>query len=180
MTETETAERIQQILVAGVGNAWLRDDGFGGEVAKLLADREIPAGVEVADFGTGGLDLAYEVMRGYQALILIDVSRQGEPPGTLYVMEVDESDVDAKVEDGQMIDPHGMDPQTVLRFVKYVGGWPGKVYVIACEPEVVDDPGLGLSASVHGALNRAADVVLETIAELRNPSAAPSPGSERA
>jgi hydrogenase maturation protease len=171
---TETAQRAQQILVAGIGNAWMRDDGFGGEVAKLLSGREVPPGVEVADFGTGGLDLAYEVMRGYDALILVDVSRQGEPPGTLYVMEVDESDVDAQVEDGQMIDPHGMDPQTVLRFIKYVGGWPGRVYVVACEPEVVQDVGLGLSEAVRGALARAADVVLETVAELR------SPGAERA
>src|SRR5262249_5997822 len=83
---SKTAERTKQILVAGIGNAWLRDDGFGGQVAKLLSDRQLPPGVSVIDFGSGGLDLAYEVMRGYDALILLDVSRQGEPPGTLYVM----------------------------------------------------------------------------------------------
>jgi hydrogenase maturation protease len=169
---SETAQRTKQILVAGIGNAWLRDDGFGGEVAKLLSDRELPPGVQVADFGTGGLDLAYEVMRGYDALILVDVSRQGEPAGTLYVMEVSSEDVDGKVEDGQMLDPHGMDPQTVLRFVKYVGGWPGRVFVVACEPEVVEDVGFGLSESVAGALARAADVVLETVAELQSDSSA--------
>jgi len=164
---TDTTQRTQQqILVAGIGNAWLRDDGFGGEVAKLLSERELPAGVHVIDFGTGGLDLAYEVMRGYDALILVDVSRQGEPPGTLYVMEADVAEIDGQIEDGQMLDPHGMDPQTVLRFVKYVGGWPGRVFVVACEPEVVEDVGFGLSESVSGALNLAADVVLETIAEL--------------
>jgi hydrogenase maturation protease len=160
------AQRTKQILVAGIGNAWMRDDGFGGEVAKLLEERELPAGVTVMDFGSGGLDLAYEVMRGYDALVLIDVSRQGGTPGTLYVMEADPDDVDGQVEDGQMLDPHGMDPQTVLRFVKYVGGWPGRVMVIACEPEVVEDVGFGLSDTVKGSLSRAADVVLETIAEL--------------
>jgi hydrogenase maturation protease len=164
---TETAQRTKQILVAGIGNAWLRDDGFGGEVAKVLSDRELPPGVSVMDFGTGGLDLAYEVMRGYDALILVDVSRQGEPAGTLYVMEADADEVDGKIEDGQMLDPHGMDPQTVLRFVKYVGGWPGRVFVVACEPEVVEDVGFGLSEPVRGALARAADVVLETVAELQ-------------
>ena len=163
---SELAQRTKQILVAGIGNAWLRDDGFGGEVTKLLADRELPAGVHVIDFGTGGLDLAYEVMRGYDALILIDVSRQGGSPGTLYVMEALPDDVDGEIEDGQMLDPHGMDPQTVLRFVKYVGGWPGRVFVIACEPEDVEDVGIGLSAAVGGAVARAVDVVLETIAEL--------------
>jgi hydrogenase maturation protease len=164
---TQTAQRTKQILVAGIGNAWLRDDGFGGEVAKLLSDRELPAGVHVVDFGSGGLDLAYEVMRGYDALILIDVSRQGEPAGTLYVMEVESDDVDGKVEDGQMLDPHGMDPETVLRFVKYVGGWPGRVFVVACEPEIVEDVGFGLSDAVSGSLAKAAEVVLDTVAELQ-------------
>jgi hydrogenase maturation protease len=163
-----TAQRMTQILVAGIGNAWLLDDGFGGEVTKLLCERELPAGVKVVDFGSGGLDLAYEVMRGYDALILIDVSRQGEAPGTLYVMEADPEDVDGQIEDGQILDPHGMDPQTVLRFVKYVGGWPGRVFVIACEPEIVEDVGFGLSDAVRGSLARAADVVLDTIAELRD------------
>ena len=156
------------ILVAAVGNLWLGDDGFAGEVAKRLRERGVPDDVAVADFGTGGLDLAYEVMRGYDALILIDVSRQGESPGTLYVMEAGEDDVDGQIEDGQMLDPHGMDPQTVLRFVKYVGGWPGRVFVVACEPEVVEDVGFGLSESVSRVLSRAADVVLETVAELQS------------
>ncbi len=78
---------MKRILVAGIGNAWLKDDGFGGEVVKRLGSRELPEGAVVFDFGTGGLDLAYEVMRGYDALVLIDVSRQGGEPGTLYVME---------------------------------------------------------------------------------------------
>jgi hydrogenase maturation protease len=165
---TETAARTRQILIAGIGNAWLRDDGFGGEVARVLAERELPEGVQVMDFGAGGLDLAYEVMRGYDALILIDVSRQGSAPGTLYVMETTEGEVDSEIEDGQLLDPHGMDPQTVLRFVKYVGGWPGRVLVVACEPEVVEDVGFGLSASVQGAVTRAVDLVLETVQELRS------------
>ncbi len=163
---TEIAAATKQILVAGIGNAWLRDDGFGGEVAKLLEERDLPAGVRVMDFGSGGLDLAYEVMRGYDALILIDVSRQGGAAGTLYVMEADAEDVDGQIEDGQILDPHGMDPQTVLRFVKYVGGWPGRVFVVACEPEVVEEVGLGLSRAVSESVGSAADLVLETIAEL--------------
>ena len=85
------------------------------------------------DFGTGGLDLAYEVMRGYDALVLVDVSRQGGEPGTLYVIEPDPDEIEP-IDDGEVISPHGMDPQTVLRFVKTVGGWPGKVVVVACEP----------------------------------------------
>jgi hydrogenase maturation protease len=162
---------MKRILVAGIGNAWLRDDGFGGEVAKRLGARELPEEAAVFDFGTGGLDLAYEVMRGYDALILLDVSRQGGEPGTLYVMEADEDAIDAGIEDGQVINPHGMDPQTVLRFVKTLGAWPGKVVVIACEPAQVEEMGFGLSEGVAGAVDGAVNLVLETIETLRSDAA---------
>jgi len=167
MSDTATATKRKQILVAAVGNVWLRDDGFGAEVAKRLGERELPGGVHVFDFGAGGLDLAYEVMRGYDALVLVDISRQGGEAGTLYVMEADEESVGGPIEDGEVIDPHGMDPQTVLRFVKAVGGWPGKVVVVACEPEDVGDMGIGLSGPVAAAVDRAVEVVVETVRELR-------------
>lgn len=171
--------RTPQILVAGIGNTWLHDDGFGPEVVRVLRERgSAPGGLHLADFGTSGLDLAYEVMRGYDALILVDASRQGHAPGTLFVMEPTAEDVDGSIEDGQVLDPHGMDPLNVLRFVKYVGGWPGRVMVIACEPQDVTEVGLGLSEPVAAALERAADVVLETASELQaEPSA---PGAARA
>jgi hydrogenase maturation protease len=120
----------------------------------------------VLDFGTGGLDLAYEVMRGYDALVLVDISRQGGEPGTLYVMEALEAEVEAGIEDGQVIDPHGMDPRTVLRFVKTLGAWPGKVMVVACEPTNVGEMGIGLSDEVGRAVDAAVELVTETIEEL--------------
>jgi hydrogenase maturation protease len=163
-----SSDRVRRILVAGVGNAWLRDDGFGGEVARQLEQRQMPDGVEVMDAGTGGLDLAYEVMRGYDALVILDVSRQGGEPGTLYVMEPDEQSVAGSIEDGEMINPHAMDPQTMLRFVRSAGAWPGKVVVIACEPADVEEMGWGLSDQVKGAVQRAVDLVVETIDELRS------------
>ena len=158
---------MKRILVAGIGNAWLADDGFGGAVAKRLQELELPPRVSVFDFGTGGLDLAYEVMRGYDALVLVDVSRQGGEPGTLYVMEAREEEVEAGIEDGQVINPHAMDPQTVLRFVKTLGAWPGKVVVVACEPAEVEEMGLGLSDDVARAVDGAVDLVAQTIDELQ-------------
>jgi hydrogenase maturation protease len=165
------SERCAQILIAGVGNSWMQDDGFGGEVVRVLGERELPSGVSVEDFGTGGLDLAYEVMRGYDALILIDASRQGEEPGTLFVIEPQREEFAPSIEDGEMIDPHGMDPQTVLRFVNATGGWPGKVVVIGCEPGEVDDVGYGLTPVVEAAVGRALTLVRETIDELRTDAA---------
>ena len=98
-----------QILVAGVGNSWLQDDGFGSKVIEALDGATLPTGVTLLDSGTGGLDLAYELMRGYDALVLVDVSRQGGEPGTLYVMEPDPAEI-KPIADGEVINPHGMDP----------------------------------------------------------------------
>jgi hydrogenase maturation protease len=162
---------MKRILVAGIGNTWLGDDGFGSEVVTRLEGRELPNGTVVFDFGTGGLDLSYEVMRGYDALVLIDVSRQGGEPGTLYVMEALEEEVEAGIEDGQVLNPHAMDPQTVLRFVKTLGAWPGKVVVIACEPASLGEMEVGLSPEVERAVGGAVDLVAETIAELQSDAA---------
>ncbi len=164
------AERERQILVAGVGNSWLQDDAFGSEVVKRLGALELPAGVTVLDFGTGGLDLAYEVMRGYDALLLVDVSRQGGEPGTLYVIDPHDDEI-KPIDDGEVVNPHAMDPQTVLRFIKTIGGSPGRVTVVACEPAEVEEMGLGLSPKVEAAAGQAVDLVLDTIAELQTDAA---------
>ncbi|MBA2504896.1 MAG: hydrogenase maturation protease [Thermoleophilaceae bacterium] len=156
-----------KVLIAGVGNLWLKDDGFGSEVVKRLEALELPENVAVFDFGTGGLDLAYEVLRGYDGLILVDVSRQGGAPGTIYLMEPSEEEAEAGIEDGDVINPHAMDVQTVLRFVKTTGGWPGKVVVVACEPAVVEEMGIGLSDEVTASLDAAVKAVLDQVEELR-------------
>src|ERR1044072_6718665 len=147
------------------------DDGFGSVVAQRLEGREMPSGVKVMDAGSGGLDLPYEIMRGYHALVLVDVSRQGGLPGTLYVLEPDPEDYMRPIEDGEMLSPHRMDPQTVLRFVHAVGSHSGKVVVVACEPGPIEDLAVGLSPQVELAVEKATDVVMAQIAELQNDEA---------
>jgi hydrogenase maturation protease len=164
--EPDVSSRPKQVLIAGIGNTWQRDDGFGSEVARRLEGRDLPDGVAVIDFGTGGLDLAYQVMYGYDGLVIIDISRQGGSPGTLYLMEVDEDEVTSGVEDGDALNPHAMDPETVLRFIKLTGGWPGKVVIVACEPLTIEEMGVGLSPVVEEAVDRAVDLVIETAKEL--------------
>jgi hydrogenase maturation protease len=86
-------------------------------------------------------------------------------------MDIDEQAVDAGIEDGQAIDPHGMDPQTVLRFIRSLGAWPGKVVMIACEPSTIEHTGFGLSAPVTASVDAAVELVLRTIEELRSDAA---------
>jgi hydrogenase maturation protease len=89
-------------------------------------------------------------------------------------MEPDEEEVEGGIEDGQMINPHAMDPQTVLRFVKSIGAWPGRVVVIACEPGEVEEMGWGLSEQVELAVDGAVKLVLETVDELLAGAPAPA------
>jgi hydrogenase maturation protease len=156
----------KRIMIAGVGNMFMKDDGFGGAVIKKMLNKKYPEGVEIKDFGTGGLKLAYDLMRGYDGLILIDASERGEKPGTLYVIEPDEGDIDPDLERGGPIDPHGADPATVLRFVKSIGSWPAKVLIVACEPETVDDFEIGLSEPVRAAIDKAVEMVEDIIKEI--------------
>lgn len=147
-------------LVAGVGNIFLADDGFGVEVAKRLRSHELPPGVRVEDFGIRGVHLAYELLNGYDRLILIDAMPQGGQPGTIYVMEPDLADLPA----GTVTDAHGMDPESVIAMLKSLGGEIGRVLIVGCEPvEVVER--IGLSEVVAGALEEASRVVLELINE---------------
>jgi hydrogenase maturation protease len=152
------------ILIAGIGNVFLADDGFGVEVARLLAQRELPAGVKVADFGIRGMDLAY-AMPDYDAVVLLDATPRGDVPGTLYVIE---PEVDGE---GPVVDGHGMDPVNVLALVKTLGGEPPRTLVVGCEPSTrlsLDDDELvaDLSEPVRLALDSAVGVVESLVAEL--------------
>jgi len=156
----------KRVMIAGVGNMFMKDDGFGGAVIKKILGRKLPEGVEVKDFGTGGLKLAYDLMKGYDGLILVDASGRGEQPGTLYILEPDENEINPDLEKGGPIDPHGADPATVLRFVKSIGSWPAKVVIVGCEPETVDYFEIGLSEPVNAAINKAVDMVEGIIKEI--------------
>ena len=72
---------MKRILVAGIGNIFFGDDAFGCEVARQLALRPLPEGVRVTDFGIRSYDLAYAIMDGYEATILVDATPQGGEPG---------------------------------------------------------------------------------------------------
>jgi hydrogenase maturation protease len=147
-----------RVLVAGVGNVFLGDDGFGVEVVRRLAQEPQPGGVRVADFGIRGLHLAYELLDGYDTTILVDATPRGGAPGDVYVVEVDAADhpppptTDELVERGAVLDAHGMTPAEVLALLGMLGGTPGRVLVVGCEPAAVR-PEMGLSEPVAAAVD---------------------------
>jgi hydrogenase maturation protease len=141
-------------LVAGIGNIFLGDDGFGVEVARRLAGDRFPEGTCVADYGIRGLHLAYQLLEDWDTVILVDAVSRGATPGTVFVIEPDLAAAPGE----PAMNAHGMDPATVLATVKSLGGKLKRVLVVGCEPQELE-PGIGLSGPVKEAVNEAARVV---------------------
>jgi hydrogenase maturation protease len=156
-----------RILVAGIGNIFLGDDGFGCEVVRRLAERELPEGVEVRDFGIRGMDLAYALMEPYEAVVFVDAVPRGEEPGTVYLIEADVPD------EGEVaLDTHGMDPVSVIRLARVLGAEVPRTLVVGCEPKVIlsgedyDDMLMELSEPVQRAVDEAVKLVESVLEEV--------------
>ncbi|UGQ11491.1 hydrogenase maturation protease [Yinghuangia sp. ASG 101] len=159
-----------RVLIAGVGNIFLADDAFGPEVVTALRDRDLPDAADVRDFGVRGMDLAYRLLDGYAAVLLVDAAPRGCAPGSLCLVEPDLGDT----ADAAVPEAHGMDPVKVLALARRLAedGAPPlpRVVVLGCEPEVRmrgDEPDVvvGLSPPVRAAVDAAADWVT-VVAEL--------------
>jgi hydrogenase maturation protease len=156
----------RRILVAGVGNIFLGDDGFGVEVVRRLARRELPEGVEVVDFGIRGMDLAYALQDDYELVVFVDATPRGEKPGTVYLIE---PEIEAEGE--VVLDTHGMDPLKVIRLSRALGAKPTRTLVVGCEPQVVisgedyDEMLMELSEPVRAAVEEAVKLVGSLVAQ---------------
>ena len=157
----------KRILVAGIGNIFFGDDGFGVEVSRRLSGRALPEGVRVIDFGIRGFDLTFALLEGYDAVVLVDVVQRGGRPGTLYVVEPElgpqpgAGDVYAET--------HGMEPGKVLALARALGGRLDRLRLVACEPLTFgeDGMGMGLSEPVQAAVEPAVELVESVVNDLR-------------
>jgi hydrogenase maturation protease len=147
-------------LVAGIGNVFFGDDGFGVEVAVRLSSAALPEGVRVLDAGIRGRDLAYELFDGgYDTAILVDAVARGGAPGTVYVIEPEVGSIDGAMSVG---DGHSVRPEGMLALVRALGGVPTRVLIVGCEPASVEE-GIGLSEPVAAAVEDAIGVVRELL-----------------
>lgn len=146
-------------LVAGIGNIFLGDDGFGVEVIGRLARERLPEGVEVLDVGTGSIHLAYQLLDGYDVLIVVDALPRGVEPGTVCVLQPDVDELQAAAElDPPMCDGHSLEPVSVLTLLTALEARPPVTLVVGCEPADVGE-GIGLSAAVERAVDDAVVMV---------------------
>jgi hydrogenase maturation protease len=156
------------ILVACIGNIFLGDDGFGSEVARQLAMRELSDDVRLVDFGIRGFDLAYALLDGYEVTIFVDATARGGEPGTLYTIEPDLSEMEDQEARQVMVETHGMDPMKVLSMVKSMGGEFKRILLVGCEPLTLgpEEGQMGLSEPVQAAVGEAARLIESLIAEI--------------
>jgi len=158
----------QRVLIAGIGNVFRGDDAFGVEVIRqLLAQYAIPATVHIEDFGTRGYDLAYAISDAYEAVVLVDAVPLGDAPGTLYHLQLDTQGLGDEPSPASP-DAHSLDPVSVLRLVRALGGAAslGSLQLVGCEPALLDcqDGAMELSAPVAAAVPRAIGMVRSCLA----------------
>lgn len=163
----------RSILVAGIGNLFLGDDGFGVEVAQRLAARTYPDGVTVVDYGIRGYDLAYALVRGADHTILVDACPRGQEPGTVFVLEPDLAELDAPDAGPAVLDAHDLNPLHVLRLARSLGAELKSVLVVGCEPATLGPPEghMGLSEPVTAAVDEAVIVIEGLIEQFSNEGA---------
>ncbi|WP_328738973.1 hydrogenase maturation protease [Streptomyces erythrochromogenes] len=170
-----------KVLIAGIGNVFLGDDGFGVETVRALSAHPLPDGVEVVDFGVRGVHLAYQLLDGYDTLVLVDATARGSAPGTLYLIEAEAetgagagagADAGAGTQaagpgEGPVLDGHHMSPDTVLALLGALCAGTGatpprRTLVLGCEPACVEE-GIGLSAPVAAAVPEAVRMALDLL-----------------
>jgi hydrogenase maturation protease len=159
-----------RILIAGIGNIFLGDDAFGVEVVHRLAESSLPDSVRVVDFGIRGFDLTIALLDDVDLAILVDAAPRGEPPGTLYVIELELDGPDQPVPEEPLLDMHAMDPVKVLRLVKSLGGQAKRVVLVGCEPASLGsnpdwDVTPGLSEPVRRAVHQAVTLIESLVSE---------------
>ena len=154
------------ILIACVGNIFLGDDAFGTEMAGRLAQRALPTGVKVVDFGIRGYDLALALTQGYELVILVDAVPRGEAPGTLYVIEPEMPN--AADASASFFDAHRLDPVQVLKLAEALGGNVSRLLIVGCEPAPFDPDAIDLPTGLSPAVSAALDGAVEMVESLIN------------
>jgi hydrogenase maturation protease len=166
---TAGEEPAPRVLVAGIGNVFLGDDGWGVALAGRLVARALPRGVDVVDFGIRGMDLAYAMQDSYDAVVFLDAAPRGGRPGALYVIEPDLDDIE------MTIDAHGMDPVKVLALARALGAQSlPRTLIVGCEPQThmnaEDDRIVAeLTEPVRASLDEAVGLVEDLLKDLTRP-----------
>ena len=163
-----------RVLVAGVGNDLLGDDGFGIAVVRRFSEEGAPEEVEVFESGIAGIRMVQELMDGYEAIVIVDATDKGEEPGTVYLLEVEVPDPEELTEEGRqefLADTHLTVPSKALALARAIEVLPPRVYILGCQPKECE-LGMGLSEPVQRGVAEAIERLRELTTRLkREPTA---------
>jgi hydrogenase maturation protease len=154
-------------LIAGIGNPFFGDDGFGAAVARELAESELPPSTRVLDLGSGVLHLLCELMLPPTLLLIVDATPQGGEPGTLYLIEPDRVAEWSRAQASP--EAHGIDLAALFALLQSLGVTSPKTWIIGCEPSGLEDP-MQLSSPVREAVPRAIELIKDILARGEPPS----------
>ena len=146
-----------KIVVLGMGNLLLKDEGIGVHVAQRLMERELPPDVEVMDGGTAGFALLDEI-KYRKMVIVIDAVMAGEPPATIYRFGTEDIEVKPKT----VISLHEVDFANILSFSDMLGERPEDVTVVGIEPKSLE-AGLELSPEIEQKIPKIIELVMDEI-----------------
>src|ERR1051325_2516245 len=118
------------ILIAGIGNIFLGDDGFGVEVARRLSQRNLTADAMVRDFGIRGFDLAGTLIEPWELVIMVDAMSRGASPGNIYVMDL----ADVCSATPEAVNAHGLHPARALELARSMGKVHARLILVGVEP----------------------------------------------
>ncbi|HJJ42028.1 MAG TPA: coenzyme F420-reducing hydrogenase, FrhD protein [Methanocorpusculum sp.] len=152
-----------EIVIAGVGNELFGDDGFGPNVIRALAERELPDNVKAMDVGLGGPHLIFSMLDPAETkkLIIVDCMDFGGKPGDVTKIP---ADLLPKAKHERYMDAHSgslLDPISRLKDKM-------DIVIIGCQPAYVPAPesdefALELSPEVRGAVPKTVNVILQEI-----------------
>lgn len=158
--------KAQRILVLGLGNILLQDEGVGVHVAQCLQQQSLPGNVEIVDAGTAALDVLL-LAEGIQRLVIIDAMRAGGKPGTIYVARMSVQETNQLTQfftqpDGWKISLHQAGLLDALAAAKAIGRAPQEIVIVGVEPKEVNS-GLELTDEVERRIPEIIDAVLKEI-----------------
>lgn len=162
------------LLVIGCGNLLRGDDGVGPILVRHLWDQGVPDGVRLVDGGTAGMDAAFQ-MRGARRVIIVDASKTGASPGTVYRVPGEALE---QLPPLQGLHTHSFRWDHALAFARWLlkDDCPTDVTVYLIEAAQLD-PGADLTPAVRAGMDRVIDLIqAEWLAAV--PSAVPSPGRD--
>ncbi len=160
------ASSVKKVLILGVGNILLGDEGVGVRVVeKIRNEHMLPDDVEVMDGGTLGLTLI-PYLEGREVVFIVDAVDRGGRPGELY--RIDGDDID-EVYNSRKLSVHQIGLREVLGLSRLQGFLPKMVCLFGIQPQTVE-VGLDLSGPVSSRVDELIEILLDEVRALKNPA----------